>query len=685
MSEKYSLRNLKVAGILDELSCFCFPYECQYKNLTYDNWNQELDEFQPQLLFVESAWHGVNNKWYRRVYNCDPAFIGMLNWCKKRGIPTVFWNKEDPVHFDTFLGAASYFDWVFTTDMDCVPLYKRMLHHNNVGVLPFAVETKMFTPIEKYERKPGCCFAGSYYAKQTERCNDFIQIVDLFKSKMPFAIYDRNVYPGDPDYTFPEKYQHMIVGSLPMNKIDIAYKGYDWSLTMNIVKRSSTMEARRIFELLACNTLSVSNPCSGIKTLLGDIVLQDLDNTEEFERRATDKMYGDRIRLLGLRKVLSQHTYYHRMVSICNTVFNNDFAEPAKKVCCFSIVKSQKEINSVIASFNRIIYTDKTLTLFIPEKLKINETDIDKSIRIIKNKNIHTVNEIEDADYYCYLSSKNYYGSQYISDLLLSLQYSTASVFGKCAYYKWSNGSYTAVDKNKSYTITDSVIADRCIFTKSVATVLPLTTFAQNKQIEGFVTMSTDMFHFCEGFKGNNCKDVEDVDIDCGVDMDYLWKYALNLPSDIHYEMPHRKSGIELSAEFSKNAAIYKTMELANDAVGLYSLITDYKNLYVTLTDTYNINDYNIDGWIRIYLGGYGYNTKFIIQLKDSDKKVIKSTVIQPGQYLRCPITDNMEYFTIYAVITTRSVFVINELIINTFPNEYLTISENNSEAENNE
>ena len=51
----------------------------------------------------------------------------MLNYCRSRGIPTVFWNKEDPPHFDDFIGAAKEFDFVFTTDADCVPMYREAL------------------------------------------------------------------------------------------------------------------------------------------------------------------------------------------------------------------------------------------------------------------------------------------------------------------------------------------------------------------------------------------------------------------------------------------------------------------------------------------------------------------------------------------------------------------------------
>ena len=68
MTEGYlDLKELRVAGILDELSCFCFPYECRFLELDTSGYIEALKDFHPQLLFVESAWHGLQNHWYRKI------------------------------------------------------------------------------------------------------------------------------------------------------------------------------------------------------------------------------------------------------------------------------------------------------------------------------------------------------------------------------------------------------------------------------------------------------------------------------------------------------------------------------------------------------------------------------------------------------------------------------------------
>ena len=66
----------------------------------------------------------------------------ILAWAAEFGVPTAFWNKEDPVHFQTFLNTARGFDHVFTTDIDCIHRYKAALGHDQVHFLPFAASRR---------------------------------------------------------------------------------------------------------------------------------------------------------------------------------------------------------------------------------------------------------------------------------------------------------------------------------------------------------------------------------------------------------------------------------------------------------------------------------------------------------------------------------------------------------------
>ena len=76
-----------------------------------------------------------------------PALVELVDWCREHGVPTVFWNKEDPVHYDDFLDTARLFDHVWTTDVERLDDYRRDLGHDRVGVLPFAAQPAVHNPV----------------------------------------------------------------------------------------------------------------------------------------------------------------------------------------------------------------------------------------------------------------------------------------------------------------------------------------------------------------------------------------------------------------------------------------------------------------------------------------------------------------------------------------------------------
>ena len=98
-------------------------------------------------------------------------------------------------------------------------------------------------------------------------------ILSGISEDLDFDIYDRNYLDDHPDYKFPDKFHKNIIGTLDFSEINLAYKGYEAALNLNTIKNSQTMFARRVFELLASNTLVFSNYSRGIRTLFGDIVL----------------------------------------------------------------------------------------------------------------------------------------------------------------------------------------------------------------------------------------------------------------------------------------------------------------------------------------------------------------------------------------------------------------------------
>ena len=83
-----------------------FRHECQLSQLSPEHWEDELNAFVPDILFIESAWQGKEDKWQKAISRGSDSLSGIISWCKRNGVPTAFWNKEDPVHFLTFINVA---------------------------------------------------------------------------------------------------------------------------------------------------------------------------------------------------------------------------------------------------------------------------------------------------------------------------------------------------------------------------------------------------------------------------------------------------------------------------------------------------------------------------------------------------------------------------------------------------
>ena len=187
-TECNELKKLKVAAVMDAFTLGNFRDECQLMQITADNWLEEMESFKPDLFFLESAWEGKDKSWYKKVANGSKELYDLTNYCHEKGIPVIFWNKEDPVYTDTFISAASCADFVFTTDFDCISRYKRTLQHNNVYLLHFSAQPKVHNPIEMHDRKDKFCFAGAYYHRYKDRSRVFDAFADVFEKGLPSAL-----------------------------------------------------------------------------------------------------------------------------------------------------------------------------------------------------------------------------------------------------------------------------------------------------------------------------------------------------------------------------------------------------------------------------------------------------------------------------------------------------------------
>lgn len=452
------LKGLKIACVMDTFTYQSYAPEACLLQLTPDNWRAELEAFVPDMLFIESAWRGKDDLWGNKVGHTSQELVGIVNWCNQHKVTTLFWNKEDPIHFETFLNTAKLFDHIFTTDIDCIARYKKALGHEQVYFLPFAAQPRVNNPVEKYQRQDKFCFAGAYYVKYPDRTRDLNNFVVNLPEYRDIDIYDRNFGKNDPNYMFPEEYQPYIVGTLPYDQIDKAYKGYNYAINLNSIKQSQSMFARRVFELLASNTVTVSNFSHGLRLMFGDLVCTS-DSGEEIVSRL-QQLTGDALklkqfRLQALRKIMSEHTYQDRMNYIHSKLSGTEVLPVLPRIKVFAYIKTAAALESLVHSFERQAYTHKSLTLVL-SGIEVSDEwrTLHDAVEVFtpQQADALSLNKWLDNHWLVCMVPEDYYGEHYLTDLALATRYTGQLIIGKKACFRWREGliqSYPDAEYNE--------------------------------------------------------------------------------------------------------------------------------------------------------------------------------------------------------------------------------------------
>lgn len=495
----------RVAGIMDPFTESSFGPECQLLALSVKTHLEQLASFRPHLVFIESAWRGLDGGWDRKISVPSPELHAILAWCRTHEVPTAFWCKEDPVHFETFIQTAKLFDYVFTTDIDCLDDYRRGVGHARVAWLPFACQPTMHNPLELYERKNKFSFAGAYYARYAERQQDLRTFVDALAPRTGLDIFDRNFGKTDPNYAFPEEYRPYIVGTLPFSEIDKAYKGYRYAINMNSIKQSQSMSARRVYELLASNTITVGNFSRAVRNLFGSLTVCT-DATDELIRRvdefAADDQYYRWMRLQGLRKVFLEHTYEHRLAQIVNLTWKTSFAPVLPRICVVARAADMGEVSSIARRFSAQQHGDKRLVVVVAEGLASDVVQLASEVTLVSAAAAASarVMDICQGDFVAVMAAADYYGPNYLLDFALTTKYAKPDVIGKRAHFSWPLQGKVAelLHDGAQYKPAADMPLRRSMVRRTLVASLSLEALLALEHATANDVLAVDEFNYCE-------------------------------------------------------------------------------------------------------------------------------------------------------------------------------------------
>ena len=193
----------------------------------------------------------------------------------------------------------------------------------------------------------------------------------LVENNIDLMIFDRQYYVDHNNY--PERFGEYIHPPIEFIETSNVYKKMKWGLNFNIVTRSESMFARRVYELALSNVNIISNYSLAVNEIFGNNIfffdkrtdLPDFNNDYEEQR------------LNNLYNVLENHTYTNRWKQILDTI-GFEYVEDKNDISIIYKLDNLNGLKRVIDEFNTINYDDKILKVVIE--------DIDENIDEIMKK-----------------------------------------------------------------------------------------------------------------------------------------------------------------------------------------------------------------------------------------------------------------------------------------------------------
>lgn len=323
---------MKLALIADKLTHDSLKEESSVsiKNITLLNYKIVLKFSKPDVLFVESAWQGYKEKWKYKIASYpdypkrnNSKLKKVIEYAKSLGIPTVFWNKEDGVHFDRFIESAQLFDHIFTIDENCIPKYKAIVDEKvSVNSLIFAVQSKFHNFSGFNFKSIKASFVGSYSTHIHDKRRYWQDMMFEATSKINgLDIFDRNSDRKSSNYRYP-KFENMeVFPSVSYMETARIYKDYLISLNVNTIEDSPTMFSRRLIEIIACGGIAITNNTPAVEKYFKEycFTFETKEELEEllkrFQKDGLSNNDKEKFKL-GAEYVAQNHTWTHRIEEI---------------------------------------------------------------------------------------------------------------------------------------------------------------------------------------------------------------------------------------------------------------------------------------------------------------------------------------------------------------------------------
>ncbi|MBY0074700.1 CgeB family protein [Priestia aryabhattai] len=252
----------------------------------------------------------------------------MTDWLRNENVKLVVWMTEDPYYMDTTKNLVSRYDYVFTIESSALNFYCEN-GHPSVYLLPLGTDPNVFSPKENTDTKQmnDICFVGFPYPKRVEMINFLLK-------KTSYTVQVAGRKWKDNLIQWSDNKQLSVVDWIPPTEVAHHYnhsrivlnthRPYDLAENKNSLGIRNYSINNRTFDIAASGAFQIISYKPDLRNYFTEAEMVSFQNKEELLCKINyyikHKEEREKIASRAKAKVLSQHTFSHRIKEIISTI-----------------------------------------------------------------------------------------------------------------------------------------------------------------------------------------------------------------------------------------------------------------------------------------------------------------------------------------------------------------------------
>jgi hypothetical protein len=428
--------DFKIASITNTRLSMGFDLECELFHLTSDNWYFILTYLEPDILLIESSFESQNgySQFIKRNAFKEPKYlIKIIDYAKKIGIPTIFWNTSGPASYEKHKKFSRNFDINFCTDQRQVELMR------SAGIkaktLQPAVQPAIFNPFGADKNDiidTGILFDDSNNLTKFDEVNSVINNLvehDINIYRHNKITYSKNILGSN------TKHSSKIKGYINKSFLPDLYKNAKMYLSIDIGEDTYTEYEWISLEVAACRLHHVHFGKIKNDDLRYDLVKQFATKGELFEyinSRYRNKSEIELHRYNAWRETVLKHCYSNRLITISKEIGKSLNLTQFPKFSVIFKCNNYEKLPKIVKQFENQTYKNKELIVVTNKRLNgiegiFEDNNYSKKIKFVSIKDnegkkifIESALKRANGEYTVLFDESQNYHNDYLIDIYLS-------------------------------------------------------------------------------------------------------------------------------------------------------------------------------------------------------------------------------------------------------------------------